>query len=386
MNIVINTIPLLSPLTGVGNCIYHTARELLDTDTKNDYTFYYGCFSDRLVCPTLPADEAPGPGISFLHRARRFLEGHPPVRAVVRRSAETWHRAAARSRRFDLYYEPNYVPLGIRTRSLVVTVHDLSFIHHPEWHPKDRVEYFRKHFLTRIGRADMIATDSEFTRRELLKLVKTDSSRIRTVPLGYDRRVFRPRDREDVERFRRAHELPEKFLLSVGPIEPRKNIDRLLHAYARLPRHLRAECKLVLTGSAGWRSEATMRRTSAMAGEVGFLGYLSTDDLALAYNAATAFVFPSLYEGFGLPVLEAFGCGCPVVASHIEALRETCADAACFVDPTDAAAIAEGIHNILTDNELRRSLARKGRKRAAGFGWDKTARRLLQIFEEVSSK
>ena len=226
----------------------------------------------------------------------------------------------ARNRRFDLYYEPNYIPLDIRARKRVVTVHDLSFLRHPEWHPTDRVDYFRKHFLKRIGRADIITTDSDFTRRALQKLVKTDGSRIRTVHLGYDRSVFRPRERDDVERFRRAHGLPEKFLLSVGPIEPRKNIDRLLRAYARLPRDIRERCKLVPVGSAGWRSKGTLRRIREMTTDVRLLGYLPTDDLALAYNAATAFVFPSLYEGFGLPVLEAFACGCPVVASDIEAL------------------------------------------------------------------
>ena len=384
MNIVINTIPLLSRLTGVGNCICHTARALTEIDPDNRYTFYYGLFSDRLVCPAHPGGDPLEPGPAVLHRAKRLLDAHPAGRGFVRSVARTWHLAVGVTRHFDLYWEPNYVPIDLRASKLVTTVHDLSFIHHPEWHPPDRLDYFGRHFLRCLGRAAVIAVDSEFARTELRGLLKTDDGRVRVVHPGYDATVFRPRDPEEVERFRRAYDLGETFLLTVGAIEPRKTIDRLLEAYARLPLKVRRDCPLVLVGFSGWHSKDTLRRIGTMAPDVKHLGYLPTGELALAYAAATAFVYPSLYEGFGLPLLEAFACGCPVVASRIPPVVETAGDAACFVDPLDVEAITDGLRNILTDNDLRRSLVRKGRKRVERFTWKHTARAMLDVFKETT--
>jgi len=383
MNIVINTIPLLSRLTGVGNCIYHTARALLEADARNRYTFYYSYFSDRLVSPAYPDDARANTSFSALHAAKGFLDAHHAVRAAARTCAETWHRLMTCTRRFDLYYEPNYIPLPMRARRRVTTVHDLSFHVHPEWHPADRIEYFSKRFLKRIVRSDVITADSEFTRQELLDLLRIDEARVRVVHLGYDGAVFREHSPEDVARFREAHRLPERFILFVGSIEPRKNINRLLDAYALLPDETRGEIKLVVAGFSGWRNDDTMRRLDAMKDDVTFLGYLDVAELGLCYAAATVFAYPSLYEGFGLPPLEALACGCPVVASDIPPLREVCGDAARFVAPEQPESITEGVQKVLSDKDLRRKLSAEGLRRAEGFSWEKTAREMLAIFEEL---
>ncbi|GAF77874.1 unnamed protein product, partial [marine sediment metagenome] len=181
MDIVINTIPLLSRLTGVGNCIYHTARALLEADPHNRYWFYYGYFSDRLICPARPDEKSRGAVSDALHTAKGFIDRHPALRGVIRDIQHAYHRLAAGTLSFDLYYEPNYIPLDLSARKVVTTVHDLSFIFHPEWHPKDRIEVFPQHFRQRIARSDVITADSEFTRGELLELLKIEESRVRVV-------------------------------------------------------------------------------------------------------------------------------------------------------------------------------------------------------------
>ena len=386
MHVVINAIPLVSTLTGIGNCIYHTARALVDLDESNRYTFYYSYFSRKLICPDHPEAAPVDAPFGALHAAKGFLDRHPVVRAVARCGAEAWHHLAALPRRFDLYYEPNYIPLPLRARRCVVTVHDLSFHVHPDWHPADRVRYFTRRFFNRIERADVVTVDSEFTRDELLDAAKIDPARVHVVRLGCDHAIFHPRGDDEVLRFRAEHALPDRFVLFVGSIEPRKNLDRLLDAYARLPEQTRREYKLVLAGFAGWHNETTMRRVDAMKEHVRFLGYLDVDDLACCYSAATVFAYPSLYEGFGLPPLEALACRCPVLASDIPPLREVLGDAACFVPAESVDGISEGLANLLRDNGLRESLSARGLARARAFTWDRTAREMLGIFDDLAGR
>jgi glycosyltransferase involved in cell wall biosynthesis len=267
---------------------------------------------------------------------------------------------------------------------VVTTVHDLSFHAHPEWHPKDRIDFFGAYFQKRILRSDVITVDSEFTRGEALRLLDCDARRVRVVHLGCDHAMFRPAESEAVAYFRHRRQLPEKFVLFVGSIEPRKNIARLLEAYGALPADLRAEYPLVLAGFAGWHNEEVMRSIARMKADVRFLGYLDVADLSLAYSAATVFAYPSLYEGFGLPPLEAMACGAPVLASDIPPLHEVCADAAHYADPLTTEALAAELRNLLQNKALREGLSAKGLARAKSFSWEKTARELLSIFQEVA--
>jgi glycosyltransferase involved in cell wall biosynthesis len=383
MNIVINASLLLSPPMGMGRYVYRAAHALLQADRRNRYTFYYGYLSDELISPTA-AEAGASKRFGALRRAKAVIDSIPAARAAARQLAHGYHRLATRSRRFDLYWEPNYIPIDIRSARVVTTVHDLSFHVHPEWQPRDRAAYFAKHFFRRLGRSQVVTTDSEFTRRELLGLVKMDERKVRVVYPGCDSSVFRGRPAEEVARFRKTHGLDRDFVLCVGSIEPRKNLDRLLDAWSQLNATLRKDFALVLVGFSGWRNESTLRRIARMKDDVTFLGYLDLDDLALCYNAATLFVYPSLYEGFGLPPLEALASGCPVLASDIPPLREVCSDSAMLVDPLDVDEISAGIEKLLTDEGVRTLLSRKGPLRAKAFTWESTAEGLLNIFDELA--
>jgi glycosyltransferase involved in cell wall biosynthesis len=170
----------------------------------------------------------------------------------------------------------------------------------------------------------------------------------------------------------------------VGTREPRKNLDRLLHAYAELPDSLRRDLSLVLVGPQGWgKNELGEKKLKT---GVMIFQYLDVRKLAMTYNLASVFIYPSLYEGFGLPPLEAMACGCPVIASNVASIPEVCGDASYYVNPLDVQSIAEGLHKVLSDEQLRLSLIAKGMDRARLFTWDETARKTLAVFNDAISE
>jgi len=367
--VVINTIPLQGPLTGVGHYISQLARYLNLLDGDNEYTYYYGFFSKNLV----GSDHV-------IQRLRNQLPKTPWFRKAVRQGV--FAVSGLFHSDFDLYFEPNFIPVKIRAKKIVTTVHDFSFRLFPEAHPKDRIQYFEKNFSKNIRRSDRIITDSVYIKSEAEKLLGLPDNMITPVHLGVDHDVFKNYPREVLESCKREFGLPEKFILFVGTREPRKNLDGLLRAYAELPGQVRREFNLLLVGPRGWGESDRAARTELGNG-VRVLNYVETSKLALIYNLASVFVYPSLYEGFGLPPLEAMACGCPVVVSRAASLPEVCADAACYVDPKDVQSIAEGIDKGLADEELRRSLIKRGRERARLFTWEKTAEKTLKVFNEV---
>ena len=172
-------------------------------------------------------------------------------------------------------------------------------------------------------------------------------------------------------------------MLFVGSIEPRKNLKSLIGAYLSLDKGIRKDTKLVLAGFKGWENEEIMQLLKKVKSDVVYLGYLSNIELGKLYNLATLFVYPSLYEGFGLPPLEAMACGCPVVVSDTASLPEVCGDAAQYVDPRDVDSIAEGIDKVLSDEAHRRSLIARGIARSKLFSWDKAAKKHLEVFEDA---
>jgi glycosyltransferase involved in cell wall biosynthesis len=369
--IVINTIPLQGSLTGVGHYTNQLVRYFSLLDSRHEYTYYYGFFSKTLVGSGHP-----------VQRLRRQLPKTPWFRTTLREAVFFFSRLFHSE--FDLYFEPNFIPTKIKARKIVTTVHDFSFRLFPEAHPKDRIQYFEKNFANNILRSDRIITDSVYIKNEAMQFLALPAERITPVYLGVDHGVFKIYDRETLKSRKEDLALPEKFILFVGTREPRKNLDRLMRAYAELPEQVQKEFSLVLIGPRGW-GESDPAARQKVANRVLVLDYLDTQKLALAYNLASVLVYPSLYEGFGLPPLEAMACGCPVVVSRAASLPEVCADAACYVDPKDVQSIAEGVSTVLSDDELRRSLTKKGAERVKLFTWENTARKTLEVFDEVLS-
>lgn len=266
----------------------------------------------------------------------------------------------------------------------VVTFHDLSFLLHPAAFRRLRRWYLALASRQAARQARLVIAVSESTARDAQRLLGVDADRVVAIPNGVEP-AFRPRPRAQVEAFRRSQGLPEAFFLSVSTLEPRKNLVGLLRAYALLRRESPQAGPLYVVGARGWGREPLLRRRRALGleGQVFFPGYVPPAELPLWYNAATVFVYPSIYEGFGLPVLEAMASGTPVVTSSTSSLPELADGAALLVDPLRPEAIAQAMGALWRSSELCAELSGKGLERARGYSWERTARETADAYRRA---
>ncbi len=370
-SIVANTTPLNAQLTGVGRYIYEVLRPFAELDCGMDVTFYNGCFSKELTVRQPLTPDSRSLAKQVLRQGRFW-------------GSRLWTRAVRSHQRFDLYWEPNHIPLdAIRADFLVTTVHDLSVALHPQWHPRKRLEYFNKYFERNVRRSDRLITVSHFIKNQIVEHLGFPADRIHTIPLGVRHRIFRPLPPEQLKDMSRRKNLQQPFVLFVGSVEPRKNIAGAIHAYQRLPNRLKNQWKFVVCGFEGWNNADVLRLMDKNRENIVYLGYLNDQELAYVYNLATVFIFPSFYEGFGLPVLEAMACGTPVIASDTASLPEVCGTAARLVDPNNIEEMTAALEEFLTNDDLRRSFAARGLQHARNYTWHSTATSHLALFRSL---
>ena len=283
----------------------------------------------------------------------------------------------------DVFHATNHMfPFRLRTARTVLTIHDITILLFPEWHPADRLAMMGPALAPAAARADRIVVPSHHTRNDVLERLSVAPERVVVVPGGIDP-IFRPQPESEVAtRLAPLGLRPREYLLFLGTIEPRKNLTRLLQAMESAGPEVGV---LVLAGGRGWNNAPirdAMTRL-ARAGRIRDLGYVDDDLRRPLLSGARGFVYPSLYEGFGLPPLEAMACGTPVLTSSVSALPEVMGDAALYVDPTDVAALAEALTRIWRDETLRAELRTRGLARATTFSWDRTARLTLDVYRAV---
>jgi glycosyltransferase involved in cell wall biosynthesis len=284
----------------------------------------------------------------------------------------------------DLAHGPGFVGPLLTTIPFVVTIHDLSFVRFPQlFRPANRL-YLT--ILTRasVRRASRIIAVSRHAADETVQLLGANPDKVDVVYHGVDP-VFRVRSEEEIAAFRARRGLPHRFLLYVGTLEPRKNLSRLVEAYAQLQE---PGFKLVLGGGKGWYYEEILRRVTELGLEevVVFPGFIPAEELPLWYNAATALVYPSLYEGFGMPVLEGMASATPVITSNCSSLPEAAGGGALLVDPLDVEALAAGLRQLMQDRELCQRLVELGLEHARRFNWPKTARDTWVTYQKAIAK
>lgn len=291
-----------------------------------------------------------------------------------------------RRARVDLLHALAFVAPVAAPCPFVVTVYDLSFLRYPEaFRPFNRW-YLSRFTAHSVKRARMVIAISESTRQDVINFLGVPPERVQTVYCGVDQN-FCPLPEADITAFKKARRLPDAFILFLGTLEPRKNIDGLIRAYAGWRERDRTAPPLILAGGKGWYYTQLFKLVESLnlTESIRFPGYIPQKELPLWYNAASLFVYPSHFEGFGLPVLEAMACGTPVITSTVSSLPEVTgsAGAARLVDPADIGALAEAMAQLMSQPDLRASMSAQGLSRAAGFRWEKTAQETVAIYQSV---
>jgi len=290
--------------------------------------------------------------------------------------------AMTRRDRVDLFHGTvNALPPMLAGRS-IVTIHDLAFLRWPEQITVRRHRYLSRAVASAARRANGIIAVSDATKRDIVEQLQVDPDRVAVTPLGVDER-FTPASSDRIAEVRARYDLQEPFVLFVGTLEPRKNLPALLRAFARIQHDI--PHRLALAGAIGWRSQEFQDAVEAakLGDRLRLIGFVDERDLPALYSAADLFAFPSLYEGFGLPVLEAMACGTPVVTGNVSSLPEVAGDAALLVDPHDDAALGKAMLRALTDQPERARLTAAGFERAAHFTWRATARSTVAAYRDA---
>ena len=292
----------------------------------------------------------------------------------------------ARRLRLDIVHDPTGVTpflFGAGEAKTVVTVHDVFAWSCPGNSTLLDTLIYRYWLPGILPRVDAVITDSQASKADIVRYLKVNPAKITVIPLAADA-AYRPVGEREVARVCEAYGLPEGYLLYVGSVTRRKNLCHLLQGYAQL-KEIGLRHPLVVVGASGWRSTEVARTVEALdlKDTVVFTGYVPDADLPALYTGAELFVFPSLYEGFGLPPLEAMACGTPVITSNVSSLPEVVGDAALTVDPYDVEVIAEAMRQILTDADLREGMRQRGLERAKQFSWERTARETVDVYRKV---
>jgi glycosyltransferase involved in cell wall biosynthesis len=288
--------------------------------------------------------------------------------------------------RLDVLHSPDFIPPQRGARRHIITVHDLTFLHYPQYLTADARRYYNDQIEWAVRHADHILADSESTKRDLTNMLGVPGEKVSVHMLGVDER-FHPLADEAREPRRQALRLPDRYILFVGTFEPRKNMVGLLDAYAQLRGRMPTVPPLLLAGRRGWLFEETLARAEQLrlSDHLIWREDIADDDLPALYSLADVLVMPSFYEGFGFPPLEAMACGTPTVASNRSSLPEVVGDTGLLIDPEDTAALADAVESALTDEQWRLASREAGLQRARTFTWERTAQVALSVYQTCVS-
>ena len=361
---------------GIGRYVRGLTEGLARVDMDNEYLLFYAAHRRPLGAAPLMSERP------------NFRERALPVSEKMLNAL--WHRLALPVpvdlfiRGIDVFHFPDFTLPPVRQAATVLTVHDLSFLMYPECADEGLRAYLEHAVPQSLARADFVLADSENTRNDLICLLDVPPERAEVVYCGVDAH-FRPAEEDALLPVRQRYDLDFPFIFTVGVLEPRKNLATLLRALSILKGRRGFRHRLVVAGKPGWLYESIHRQVEALELErdVIFLGHVPDDDLPALYSLADVLAYPSLYEGFGLPPLEAMACGTPVVCSDASSLPEVVGEAALKVKAMDADGLANALSQVLEDEELKQTLRLRGRQRAALFSWEAAARKLLDVYSRV---
>ena len=376
MKILVDAIPMTGLLTGIARYLRNLYVAMAQMNQVDLFYFKGGtpvksmpalAESDKWQQTTRAVRNLPDP-IVFGMRAARWLKYEHDLNRICRKKA------------FDIYHETAFTPAKLSLIPTVYSIYDLSLRRYRETHPRERVWFFEYFIKRRLQYVGHILTISEFIRQEIIEDFKLPPSMVTAIPLAPDP-LFASCAADIVKKIRIKYNLPKSYLLFVSSLEPRKNIDLLIEAL-----HMaNTDIPLVLVGWNGWGDKKWFEKIKEtdLKNRIYFTGHIPDDDLKAIYNGAQALVYPSLYEGFGLPIVEAMACGCPVICSNAASMPEVAGDAAVLIDPARSDELAQAIETVVHDAEIRTKLVARGFKQAAGFTWNHTAVKTLEVFKKT---
>ena len=375
MRLLMNGIPLLAPRQGIGTYIYYLSTHLQSVSNEVEIEYFYGRYFGKQLKET---EE-----VSYRKLVKASRHNHVVYQAL-QRLKELLFRMRLPSK-IDVYHETNYIPMPFRGPT-VVTVFDLSLHFWPQMHPESRRKYFEHYFYRRLPWASHFITISEATKAQMVQHLNISPEKITVTHLGVNptiRNVSEETAKGILARYGLTY---GSYILYVGTLEPRKNVTAILQAYALLSKAIQKRIPLVLAGGRGWLMDNLENEVKSLdiAGATVVTDFVSKDDLPALYSGAAVFVYPSLYEGFGLPPLEAMACGTPVITSNISSLPEVVGDAGILVDPHDVKGLKDEIEYVLEDSSHRSALSQRGLERSKFFTWEACARETLGVYSQVS--
>ncbi|NOX96952.1 MAG: glycosyltransferase family 4 protein [Nitrospirae bacterium] len=364
--------------SGGGNYLFNLVKYLAEIDKVNRYIgygFFFKSFDSKLSRIEFPRQR------NFDLRIKRF----PACLLNFSYSYFGYNLESMISRVDVVHCLGSSVP-RVRTARLLVTIFDLIPLLFRDFHTSCGRREGQKQARRAAERAERIITISNSSKMDIIRLLHVPAEKIVVIPLAAGALYRRINDSEKMKRFKEKYNLRREYILYVGTLEPRKNIVNLLRAYSRLIReHADVKEQLIIIGKKGWLYADIFKEVKKLKLEnrVIFTGYVPDEDIVLFYNCAGLFIYPSLYEGFGLPVLEAMACGTPVITSNRSSLPEIAGDASKLIDPENGEEIAQALYEVLIDDRLRLQMSEKGLERAKLFCWEKTAQRTLKVYEEM---
>ncbi|WP_200286879.1 glycosyltransferase family 4 protein [Pantoea ananatis] len=378
LNVVFSTDCIKYPLTGIGRYAFELAKELQQREEEIELTYLHG----TRVADSLAVASESGQSVQSL---KRKLQKSKAVSEIYRLTFPLIKSLALKKFKHHIFHSPNYY-LPPRVPHCVATFHDLSVFHWPQFHPAGRVHLMQKELRNTVSRASVLITDSYYTKRELAEFFGVIPEKIVVAPLACNE-DFHPRSSAEVEFTLNKYNLKSRqFFLYTGTIEPRKNILTLLNAYDRLPLVVKRSFPLVISGYKGWENEELFRLFTKGENEgwLKYLGFVPGQDLPVLYSAATSFIFPSIYEGFGLPVLEAMASGTPVICSNATSLPEVVGEAALMHDPEDVIKLTSYIQMMIDDAEQKQLMIETGLVQAKKFSWSVCADKTIEAYKQVA--
>lgn len=378
MKVILSTDPIKFPLTGIGRYTYELACGLQQSGL-DDLQFLRGL----KLQTDLPTPVSRNP-MAETSKWKLFAQRTPFAVSLFQSINPKLKGFILRNKGNYIFHGPNYYLPPFAGKS-VVTIHDLSAFLWPECHPPERVRYMQTEIKLSLKRASALITDTEHTRQEVASYFSYPLERIYAIPLASGKE-FKPRSTKSlVQKLQNINLRPNEYTLFTGTIEPRKNLATLLNAYERLPKPLRYRFPLVIAGYKGWKSEGIHQRISKaqQEGWAQYLGFISQEHLPSLMAGARLFAYPSLYEGFGLPVLEAMASGTPVICSNSSTLPEIAGSAASFHDPYDVDTLTNLLRIGLEDSDWRDTARKTSIDRAKCFSWDHCVQETLKVYHQL---